>query len=532
MTSNDFLRPLSDELDLESLRFPGEETIRKQIERRPAAIEVIRRWCHRETCPAVPKEAHRESFVASPAAAPGLAQLARMLETILGLEARPEIIVFPSSSLYIGSDVSKPESPLRVLASSAVFERMGVREAMFQIGRKLAWQSFEHVPFLGDPTAGNAKPDSDSLMIRGLWKFQELTADRIGLLCCQEVDLATRSILRFASGLPDELLQIDWEALLAERIPEEDAMLADSPYQFALLRAAALRQFALEERYGECFAPQWKAIESGIEPCTVSVQTPQDSVVEAFVVEAESQPLDQVVDVLDEVTHSEPVVADATAPIVEEEPIIVPFVATSERIRSATEFKGSEESEALREFTLWGVLWVVGVDSPISDLARAELWEYFGSEAAAAIDEAENRDGDERCARRCAAAAPIAAKAAFELRRGALEDVIHLALSAGPITSVERDRLADLAELLDLSPEDVEQAAAEVIDPEFAGYRFTEGEDVEAKFDDEWMSGVVHSIDSSGGVRVYFPGLAQTYSLHPTSDLLRPLNSAMSPHQK
>ena len=573
MNANDFLRPLSDDLELESLRFPGEEMLRGQIERRPAAIDLIRRWCSLDTCPVVPKETRRGAFSVSPAAVPGLAQLARMLETVLCLDARPELEVFPSSSLFLGVDVCDPERPYRVVIASGAFERMGVREAMFQIGRKLAWRLFEHVPFLGDPTAGIAKPDADSLMVRGLWKFQELTCDRIGLLCCQDADLAARSILRFASGLPDELLQIDWDALLAERIPEEEAMLADSPYQFALLRAAALRQFATEERYTECFIARVKAIVTKVEPSetsfeaavgdvlvvdaeptsinvtiaeTQAVETPlaqssftEELVAEALVIDepileapfdpavfeesAAQAPLDaERPQTIEAEQMSEPIPAPPSL-VSQGEPIVVPNTATADPPERNAKSGDRDEAEALREFTLWGVLWVVGVDSPISELARAELWEYFGSEAAAAIDEAGGRDGDERCARHCAAAAPVAVRAAFELRRGVMEDIIHLALSAGPITALERERLTDLAEVLDLTPEDVEGAAAEVIDPEFAEYPFREGQDVEARFDDEWTAGVVHTVDSSGGVRVYFPSLAQTLWLHPTSDLLRPV---------
>jgi hypothetical protein len=330
--------------------------------------------------------------------------------------------------------------------------------------------------------------------------------------------------------LPDEVLQIDWEALLAERIAEEEAMLSDSPYQFALLRAAALRQFASEERYADCFVVSLKAIGQIEEPSRPLPHARDEAIADALVVEAKTIPIVEVSvatpePIEPELRDSEAIV-EPSARIAEEEPSIVPFVAAVQTQSVESDEGVGEEAEALREFTLWGVLWVVGVDSPISDLARSELWEYFGSEAAAAIDEAENRDGDERCARRCANAAPTAARAPFELRRGTIEDVIHLALSAGPITARERDRLEDLAELLDLSPEDVEQAAAEVIDPEFAEYAFQEGQDVEARFDEEWTPGVVHTVDSGGGVRVYFPSLTQTLWLHPTSDLLRPVEAS------
>src|SRR4051812_16291409 len=104
MNANDFLRPLSDELEFETLRFPGEEVLREQVGRRAAATEVVRNWCSLEMCPIVPWGVHREAFVVSPAAAPGLAQLERMLESILGLEARPELVVFPSPEFFIGAD--------------------------------------------------------------------------------------------------------------------------------------------------------------------------------------------------------------------------------------------------------------------------------------------------------------------------------------------------------------------------------------------------------------------------------------------
>jgi hypothetical protein len=606
MNANDILRPLSDDLEFETLRFPGEDVLREQIARRPAAVETIRRWCSLDACPVVPRSLHRQAFIASPAAAPGLAQLARMLETILGLEVRPEIVVFPSPDWFVVADHAQATKPYRVIVSSAVFERVGVREAMFQIGRRLAWRLFDHVPLLGNPTVGTAKPDHDALLIRGLWKFQELTCDRIGLLCCQDAELAARSVLRFASGLPDELLVVDWEALLAERIPEEEAMLADSPYQFALLRAAALRQFATGDRYAACFVP---ALKSLAPPADRPMPLPMESVEEALVVEAEPPTTDdesipapaveQEVEVsetpgvearflesqtTDSFQHGESVLSAAAASptrssyAVEEAPrtfdpgledvkegmVDQPSQRPSpggreksplagrgaddcdapepDRLASSPSSGGDDESEpiisvtepsttaqqaeALRQFTLWGVLWVIGVDAPVPEPARAEMWETFGSEAAAAIDEAENPDGDERCARQCATAAPIAAGAPFERRRGTIEDVIDLALSAGPIGVRERERLADLTELLDLSMDDLEAAAGEMIEPEYSDFAFLEGQDVEAMIEGEWTPGVVHSLDPESGVRVFFPRLARTIWMSPATDQLRRADEA------
>jgi len=451
MNASDFLRPFANDFDFESLRFPGEDVLRQQIQRRPAALEMIRRWCSLETCHVVPKGAHPDAFASSPAAVPALAQMRRMLQVMLRLDDVPEIVAFPSGESFIGSLASDPRRPYRVVVSSAALQRMGVREAMFQIGRRLAWRILDHFPLLGDPTAGVVKPDRDALMIRGLWKFQELTCDRIGLLCCRDFELASRSILRFASGLPDDLLQIDWEPLLAERIGEEEAMLADSPYQFALLRVAALRQFAKESTFAEYFAPSMAAIESveNVRDETSRHGVDESTIIDAVVIEAppDFEPDAQAkVEAVVEESHSNDSQTDESA--IDDGLDDGPLLARRAR---------STEEDPLREFSLWGALWVIGVNSAISETARAEMWEFFGSEAAAAIDEAGNHDGDERCARRCATAAISAIQQPLERRQGALEDVIHLALAAGPIAATERERIGDLAELLDLEAQQFEE---------------------------------------------------------------------------
>lgn len=466
MTANEFLRPLADDFRFEALRFPGEEMLRRQVERRPAALETIRRWCSFESCPVVPKSLHAESFAASPAVVPALAQLERMLQAILKLDARPEIVPFPSGESFIGVFANDSRSPLRIAVSSAAIHRFGVRESLFQIGRRLAWRMFDHFPLLADPTSGDADPNHDSLMIRGLWKFQELTADRVGLLCCQDAELAARSVIRFASGLPDDLLEIDWDALLAERIGEEEAILADSPYQFALLRAAAIRQFSLEDKFAGESRASMPAIETTSEadsPASAPIME-GETVIDVTVVDVESmepeyavspEPEAQARDDKTESWRNDGDLMEALACDSGTDPIAFD-VSQAESDSILTD----AETESLREFSLWGALWVVGVESALPETARAELWEFFGSEAAAAIDEAGLSDGDERCARRCAAAAMKAATASVEHRRSAIEDVIHLAHAAGPIRGSERERIADLAELLELTTEQMEEWSA------------------------------------------------------------------------
>jgi hypothetical protein len=103
-----------------------------------------------------------------------------------------------------------------------------------------------------------------------------------------------------------------------------------------------------------------------------------------------------------------------------------------------------------------------------------------------------------------------------------VEDLVHLALADARLSARERARLEDVADLLDLSADDVAGVVSEYADPDFADHRFAAGDEVEVKFDDEWSPGVVVEVESSGDLRVRFANIGQVYWINPTADLVRP----------
>ncbi|HVJ82751.1 MAG TPA: hypothetical protein VNC50_16905 [Planctomycetia bacterium] len=581
------LRPLSPGLDWSALRFPGEMEVRREIEQIPALAETVSRWSSLNEVPRpLPYGLLSAGVRMSAAVSPALARIADILQELLRLSEPPLLVVFPSAEPFAELIPDELGAPPRIALSSELVRRLGVRETLFVVGRRIARQLLHQRPLLADPSVGAPRLDRETLLLRGLWRFQELSCDRFGLLCCQDDDLAARCILKIASGLPDELLLVDVDLLLDGRRSEEEAMIGDDPHEFALLRMAALRQFAAGERYAELFAndaepipfdphaaanpsdpwaPSFEPVD--LRAAAFSAPPAPETVVETatprepeptvepmpkpvFVAAAESEserepdaaPFEKIR--LD--PELDPVIAGAfTAPVFDPpvaEREAEPFVFTPDAVANAflsdpdlepmpvPELSRASEAEletpetARKQFVLWGTLWVLADRTAIAERLRAELWDYFGSEATAAMADVAGPDVVATCERRAAARAPMLVALPPEERRGMLEDILHLVLSGGELTLSEQRRIAELAAMVGLPAEEAADVASEYVDPEFADYRFQIGEEVEVRLDEEWLLGVVRRVESGGDLRIHFTATNEVLWLSPKADLIRPLS--------
>jgi hypothetical protein len=83
-------------------------------------------------------------------------------------------------------------------------------------------------------------------------RAQEISVDRIGLLACKDIDIATRAIVKTLSGLGDKYLNFDIQSFLrqldSDLARNEDAGKYSSHPSF-ILRAKALLRFSLSDPY-------------------------------------------------------------------------------------------------------------------------------------------------------------------------------------------------------------------------------------------------------------------------------------------
>jgi hypothetical protein len=144
----------------------------------------------------------------------------------------------------------------RLLVPGPIFERFTLREVLFLLGRQIGHVIFNHLPLRGDPATGAEKRDADVRLLRGLWRFQELNCDRIGLVCAQDAPIAARALVKAGAGLSAAVIHLDFDALVGPNLRRDDAILADDAHEFELLRIATLVEFGNSTEYHALFEPR------------------------------------------------------------------------------------------------------------------------------------------------------------------------------------------------------------------------------------------------------------------------------------
>lgn len=127
--------------------------------------------------------------------------------------------------------------------TSGLVNLMTAREAMFVIGHELAHFLFLHVP-LKSQTTGDP-----SLEGYAAERSRELSADRIGLIGCGDLNPAARAIIKTASGLDEKHLRFDVSAFLRQALQlntDSVALSGVSTHPSLLVRCRALMWFSMQ----------------------------------------------------------------------------------------------------------------------------------------------------------------------------------------------------------------------------------------------------------------------------------------------
>ena len=135
------------------------------------------------------------------------------------------------------------EGNIIILISSTLIKFLKDCELRFVIGHELGHYLFHK----------RVQKNTNSLEHFMLYRAQEITADRIGLLCCQSLDNAIQAIIKMLSGLDDNHLVFNINSILTEyknvdvlNIPLEEMYATHPPLP---IRARALLWFSMGEVY-------------------------------------------------------------------------------------------------------------------------------------------------------------------------------------------------------------------------------------------------------------------------------------------
>ena len=172
----------------------------------------------------------------------------------LALDIPVELYVFASPQ-YNAACFKPEDGRLFVMFASSLLEAFADEELRFVVGHELGHHAYHHhdIP-IGYLLKGKAKPDARLALDLFTWsRYAEISADRAGAHCTNDLDSVARALFKLASGLTgdtidfnldDFLKQVD-EMQLNDAEPGQSAPMEDwfSTHPFSPLRVKALQLY-------------------------------------------------------------------------------------------------------------------------------------------------------------------------------------------------------------------------------------------------------------------------------------------------
>ncbi|MBL4673970.1 MAG: M48 family metalloprotease [Arenicella sp.] len=203
----------------------------------------------------------------TPGMAPKIASMADECIEKLGVELPLELYVY--SSPQFNAACFKPEDDrLYVMFSSSLLEGFTSQELKFVIGHELGHHVYDHhaVP-VGYLLRGKQRPDPGLALELFAWsRYAEISADRAGAHCAQDMDVVARSLFKLSSGLTSKVVEFSLNDFVAQvddmqavdQEPGQGAPPSDwfSTHPFSPLRVKALKLFERSELYGGSVSKQ------------------------------------------------------------------------------------------------------------------------------------------------------------------------------------------------------------------------------------------------------------------------------------
>ena len=192
--------------------------------------------------------------------APEIAKMADECIEKLGVELPLELYVY--SSPQFNAACFKPENDrLYVMFSSSLLEGFTSQELKFVMGHELGHHVYDHhaVP-VGYLLRGEQRPDPQLALELFAWsRYAEISADRAGAHCAQDMDAVARSLFKLSSGLTSKVVEFSLDDFVAQvddmqavdQEPGQGAPQSDwfSTHPFSPLRVKALKLFERSELY-------------------------------------------------------------------------------------------------------------------------------------------------------------------------------------------------------------------------------------------------------------------------------------------
>ena len=193
-----------------------------------------------------------------PGLVPHVQDTIRVCRERLGLDAEVEVYVYPSP--HLNAACVRPEDDrVLLMFSSQLVNVFDGAELAFVAGHELGHHMFDHHAI---PVGALMKPPYAvgpriAMRLFAWSRYAEVSADRAGMFCAEDLDAVARGLFKLASGLHDGAADVVMETLLSQVEALEDfgSVTADgqvradwfSTHPFSPLRLKTAKLFAASE---------------------------------------------------------------------------------------------------------------------------------------------------------------------------------------------------------------------------------------------------------------------------------------------
>ena len=179
------------------------------------------------------------------------------------LELTSDIEVYVNQDSHFNAACYPPnKDKVLLMLTSSLLEKFSGEELTFVIGHELGHYLFEHTRFPVDyilQNNGGRLAPLHAMKLYAWMRNAEITADRVGMVCCRSFDVAANTFFKLSSGITSSVFQFSVKEYLAQlddlrsEVASQEADPQDwfSPHPFNPMRLKALEVFTKGQPYRE-----------------------------------------------------------------------------------------------------------------------------------------------------------------------------------------------------------------------------------------------------------------------------------------
>ena len=201
----------------------------------------------------------KKSLRLSEALAPKIHSIGQRCREVLGLKCDVEFYVY-QDVYFNAACYPDHDGKIYILLTSSLLERFSEEELLFVIGHEIGHSLFDHhkfpISYLLEAGAGMLNP-LQAMKLFAWSRNAEVSADRIGLICCQNFEAVAKTFFKLSSGITDQTLQFQLKEYIDQFSDLKNELLDGKvdpsdfykTHPFSPIRIKALEIFSRSETY-------------------------------------------------------------------------------------------------------------------------------------------------------------------------------------------------------------------------------------------------------------------------------------------